>query len=179
MFRKTLKGIRVAELAITGFLFCAALAVLTVNVFLRRIPQIPALNWAEEFQRYCSIWITFIGMSLCAEDDLHVGVDIVYQMSPTPARKVLKIICMLAACVFCAIFTYSSVKYVMMALNYGTKSPVMQVPMWIIYPSLPIGSALSTLQYALKFVYYVRIKHTDLAEKPAEDASDINLLNLN
>ena len=44
MFRKTLKGIRVAELAITGFLFCAALAVLTVNVFLRRIPQIPALN---------------------------------------------------------------------------------------------------------------------------------------
>ncbi len=56
MFRKPLKGIRAAELAITFFLFCAALAVLTANVFLRRIPQIPALNWAEEFQRCCSIY---------------------------------------------------------------------------------------------------------------------------
>lgn len=179
MFRKVLKGIRTAEIVLAGALFCAALVVLTINVFFRRIPQFPALDWAEEFMRYCSVWITFVGMSLCAEDDLHVGVDIVYQMSPTLLKKVLKIICMLAACAFCAVFTYASGKYVMMALGFGTTSPVMRVPMWIIYMAMPVGAALSTIQYFLKVVFYVRVKHKSLEEKPVEDAAEIDLLKLN
>ena len=128
--------------------------------------------------RYCSIWITFIGMSLCAEDDLHVGVDIVYQMSPTPAKKILKILCMIAACVFCAFFTVSSMKYVMMAFANGTRSPVMRIPLWTIYTALPIGAALSTLQYLLKTVFYIRVDHKTLEEKDAEDAADVDMLKM-
>ena len=90
MLKKTIKGLRNAELIIAGGLFAAALVVLTLNVIFRRVPALPALDWAEEFMRYCSIWITFLGMAVCAEDDLHVGVDIIYQMSPTKRRKILK-----------------------------------------------------------------------------------------
>lgn len=177
--QKLLRALRKAELLLTGALFVTALCVLTVNVFFRRIPQFPALDWAEEYMRYCSIWITFIGMAVCAEDDLHVGVDIVYQMSATPVKKVLKIICMLAACIFCAMFTVASAKYVMMAMGNMQRSAVMRVPLWIVYLALPIGSALSTFQYLLKSIYFVLIDHRQLADNDKEDADDINLLDLN
>ena len=178
MLKKVIKGLRNAELIICGCLFVAALIVLSLNVIFRRVPALPALDWAEEFMRYCSVWITFLGMAVCAEDDLHVGVDIVYQLSKTRARKILKIICMIGACVFCALFTYACVKYVLMAYTNTQKSPVMLVPLWTIYMVLPIGSAISTIQYALKSVYYIRIKHEELADVK-QDPAEINLLDLN
>ena len=177
--KSILKGLRCAEIGIAAFLFSAALVVLTLNVIFRRIPWLPTIDWAEEFMRYCSIWITFLGMALCAERDLHVGVDIVYQLSATKVRKVLKIICMLAAVVFCAIFTYACFSYVMMAMKNMQRSPVMQVPLWIVYSALPIGAALTTLQYALKLVESIKVRHEDLADKSSEEAaSEINLLDL-
>ena len=177
MLKKVIKGLRNAELIIAGCLFGAALIVLTLNVIFRRVPALPALDWAEEFMRYCSIWITFLGMAVCAEDDLHVGVDIVYQLSKTRTRKILKIICMALACVFCAFFTYACTKYVLMAYRNMQKSPVMLVPLWTIYTVLPIGAAISTIQYALKTVFYIRVKHEDLADVK-EDPADIDLLEL-
>ena len=177
MLKKAIKGLRNAELIIAGTLFGAALIVLTLNVIFRRVPALPALDWAEDFMRYCSIWITFLGMAVCAEDDLHVGVDIVYQMSNTKLRKILKIICMICACIFCALFTYACGKYVMMAYKNMQKSPVMLVPLWTIYTVLPLGAAISTIQYALKTVYYIRVDHKDLADVK-EDPAEIDLLDL-
>ena len=179
MLKKVMKGIRKAELTIAGVLLGSALVVLTLNVIFRRVPALPALNWAEEYMRYCSIWITFLGMAVCAEDDSHVGVYIVYQMVPLKAKKILKALCMLAACIFCAFFFYACMKYVMMAFKNMQRSAVMQVPLWIIYIVLPLGAALSTLQYALKTVYYFRVNPADLAEAPVEDPAEINLLDLN
>ncbi|SFP49318.1 TRAP-type C4-dicarboxylate transport system, small permease component [Oscillibacter sp. PC13] len=178
MFKKILKGIRNAELIIAGVLFSTALVVLTLNVIFRRVSALPALDWAEEYMRYCSIWITFLGMSLCAEDDSHVGVDIFYQLSRTKARKVLKILCMMAACIFCALYSVACTNYVLMALKNMQRSAVMQVPLWIVYLSLPIGAILSTLQYALRLMFYIRVDHKELADK-VENAADINLLDLN
>ena len=177
MLKKAIKGLRNVELIIAGCLFGAALIVLTLNVIFRRVPALPALDWAEEFMRYCSIWITFLGMAVCAEDDLHVGVDIVYQLSKTRTRKILKIICMALACVFCAFFTYACMKYVLMAYRNMQKSPVMLVPLWTIYTVLPIGAAISTIQYALKTVFYIRVNHEELADVK-EDPADIDLLEL-
>jgi len=67
---------------------------------------------------------------------------------------------------------------VLMAYKNMQKSPVMQVPLWTIYMVLPIGAAISTVQYALKTVYYVRVNHEELADK-AEDPAEIDLLDLN
>ena len=179
MFDKIFKAIRKAELGVTGAIFVSALVVLTLNVIFRRISWMPTLDWAEEYMRYCSIWVTFIGMAICAEDDLHIGVDVVYQLSPTKAKKVLKILCMFCAFVFCAAFTYASVNYALMAASNMQRSAVMRVPLSIIYLALPIGSGLSTLQYAMRLVPFIRVDHTSLEEKPIEDASEINMLELN
>ena len=67
----------------------------------------------------------------------------------------------------------------LMAFKNMQRSAVMQVPLWIIYIVLPLGAALSTLQYALKTVYYFRVNPADLAEAPVEDPAEINLLDLN
>ncbi len=177
MLKKVIKGLRNAELFVSGLLFGAALIVLTLNVIFRRVPALPALDWAEEFMRYCGIWITFLGMAVCAEDDLHVGVDIVYQLSPVKVRKVLKLLCMIAACAFCALFTVACFNYMAMAFRNHQVSPVMQVPLWTIYSVLPIGAAISTIQYALKVVYYAKVAPAELADK-VEDPAEINLLDL-
>ena len=45
---------------------------------------------------------------------------------------------MLAACIFCAMFTVASAKYVMMAMGNMQRSAVMRVPLWIVYLALPV-----------------------------------------
>ena len=59
------------------------------------------------------------------------------------------------------------------------RSAVMRVPLWIVYLALPIGAGLSTIQYAMRLVHFIRVDHTELEEKPIEDASELNMLELN
>ena len=94
---------------------------------------------------------------------------------PTPIF--IAVICMILACVFCALFTYACGKYVMMAYKNMQKSAVMKAPLWMIYSVLPLGAAISTIQYALKAIFYIRVDHKDLADVK-EDPAEINLLDL-
>lgn len=170
--------LRKAEIAISAVVFMSALGVLTVNIILRALFS-TALSWAEEYMRYTIVWVTFIGSALCAEDNLHVGIDIFVQMSPPWMRKFLHCFAMLCATFFCGYMTIFSARNTMMLFSTMQRSPIMQIPMGIIYISMPIGIFFTALQFGRKFVQCVMKKIPDYADKPKPmDAEDIDLLKL-
>jgi C4-dicarboxylate transporter DctQ subunit len=169
--------IRKIELFLTGIVFVSALAVLSVNIILRQFFS-SGLEWAEEYMRYAVIWVTFIGCAICAEDDLHVGIDIIFQISPPKVKKILKIICMSLSTVFCVMFVQFSIRNTALLYNTMQRSPVMLLPMWIIYVSMPLGSMLSALQYGMKTIFSVLKKTEGYADKPQGDGK-IDILELN
>ena len=169
---------RKAEIAISAVVFMSALVVLTANIILRALFN-SAISWAEEYMRYTIIWVTFIGSALCAEDNLHVGIDIFVQLSPPWMRKLLHCLAMSCATFFCGYMTIFSTRNTMMLFSTMQRSPIMQVPMGIIYASMPIGILFTALQFGRKFVRYAVKKVSDYADPPkAMDADDIDLLKL-
>jgi C4-dicarboxylate transporter DctQ subunit len=168
-------------LFIGSIVFMSSLAVLTVNVILRQFFS-SSLTFAEEYMRYAIIWVTFLGCALCAEEDLHVGIDIFVQMSPPAARKLLKSLAMACATFFSAYMVHFSWRSTMLLLRTGQKSPIMLLPMGFIYLSMPVGMVLTTLQFGRKLVKYLRMPAKDFADKNKDDsggADDIDLLTLN
>lgn len=171
------KYIRKAELLVCSVVFMSSLVVLFANVFTRSF-GLGAITWGEEFMRYAIIWVTFFGCALCAEDDLHVGIDIFIQMSPLWLRKVLKIFGMACATFFCAYMVEFSFRNTMLLMTTGQKTPIMLLPMWIVYISMPIGMFFTTLRFGRKLINYIRMKPIEFADKKSS-ADDIDMLTLN
>ncbi len=166
------------ELALSSTIFMSALVVLTINIFLRYFFN-TALTWAEEYMRYTIIWVTFIGCSLCVEDDLHVGIDVFVQMAPAWLRKALICFGMACATFFCGYMTIFSARNTAMLFRTMQMSPVMQIPMAVIYISMPLGILATALRFGRRFIQSVRKTMADYADKPALlEADEIDILKL-
>ena len=177
MIQRIFRYLRNFELAVACTVFGAALIVLFINVILRQFLN-SALPWAEEFMRYAIIWVTFFACSLCAEDNLHVGIDVFIQMAKPPLRKAMRIFGMLCAAAFSAFMIEFSLRNTALLFETAQKSPVMLLPMWIVYVCMPLGALLTTLRFLKKAIEYIRMKPAEFADKE-ESAEDIDLLTLN
>ncbi len=177
MIHKVFRSLRHFEMAVACTVFVSALVVLFINVILRQLLN-SALPWAEEFMRYAIIWVTFFACSLCAEDNLHVGIDVFVQMAKPSLRKVMRVFGMLCAAAFSAFMVEFSLRNTMLLLETAQKSPVMLLPMWIVYVSMPLGALFTTLRFLKKAVEYTRMQPADFADKQ-EAVEEIDLLKLN
>jgi C4-dicarboxylate transporter DctQ subunit len=174
--KKIISTVRKIEMFLAGVVFISSLVVLSLNIGLRQINH--SFEWAEEYMRYAIIWVTFIGCAICAEDDAHVGIDIVFQLSPPRVRKILKSISMACATLFCVFFLNFSARNTMLLRETMQRSPVMLLPMWYIYLSMPIGALFSAFQYGLKTYTCLRSKEDYFITKAKKD-EDIDILDLN
>ncbi len=177
MIQRIFRALRHFEMAVACTVFVMALVVLFINVILRQFLN-SALPWAEEFMRYAIIWVTFFACSLCAEDNLHVGIDVFVQMAKPPLRKGMRVFGMLCAAAFSAFMVEFSFRNTLLLLETAQKSPVMLLPMWIVYVSMPLGALFTTLRFLKKAVEYMRMKPEDFADKQ-EAVEEIDLLKLN
>ena len=133
---------------ITGSLFISSLLVLAWNIFMRKVFH-NASTWAEEAIRYAIIWVTFIGSSQCAKAGSHVGIDIVVEMLPANWRKYVNALSSFLAAAFCLFCAYYGVALTQMVLVNNRVSSAMQMPMWILYISIPLGFGLTAIRFVL------------------------------
>ena len=157
---------------LTGFLLLGCTIVLFVNVVLRYFFH-SATQWAEEVIRYAIVWVTFVGSSICARKGSHVGIDLFAQAMPPFGRKLVLSMGQFVAGVFMALSTYLGWQIFMMVVKTGQKSAAMLMPMSIVYFSMPLGFALTTVQ---SFAAAVRIWRSDPAQP--QSSGDIDLSRL-
>jgi len=149
------------EEILNGSLLLAATLLLFVNIVLRYFFH-ASTTWAEEAIRYSMIWVTFFGGSLCAKNKMHVGIDIFAQMAPPALKKFMLVTAQLTAALFTALLSIYSFGLVKLIIETSQKSPALNMPMWIVYISMPLGGALMTIRFIVAAYKEYKVKPNDV-----------------
>ena len=112
------------------------------------------ISWAQELCIYLFIWMAKFGAAYGVRTGIHVGVDVVVNHVSENKRRFMVVFGLLAGAFFTATVALLGGKFVYQIYITGQVSPDLEMPMWIVYLAVPLGSSLMCyrfLQVAWKF----------------------------
>jgi TRAP-type C4-dicarboxylate transport system permease small subunit len=109
-----------------------------------------SVDWAAETATFAQIWMILLAAGLAMEKNLHVCVDVLTGILPASVLRILTIV----VGVSCIWFLWQAIVGSLALIDVGQiqTSPVLRVPMWIPYLSLPIGLSYFGLELILSLV---------------------------
>ncbi|MFZ1680893.1 MAG: TRAP transporter small permease [Rhizobiaceae bacterium] len=134
------------------------------------------LTWAQELTIYLFIWMAKFGAAYGVRTGIHVGVDVVIERLTPARRKPFILFGLFSGALFTAIVGSLGAAFVWEIAHTEQVSPDMEVPMWIVYFAVPLGSYLMCfrfLQVAWSFNRTGELPHHDhghvegIEEQPA------------
>src|SRR4029078_6735853 len=141
---------RLEELLIT-FLIAAATLIIFVAVAHRYLVGIPLLypllfpinlSWAQELCIIMFVWMAKFGAAYGVRTGIHVGVDVVVNKLNPPWRKATVLFGLLCGALFTAVVGTMGAKFVYGLMHTDQVTPDLEMPSWIIYLCVPLGSYL-------------------------------------
>jgi len=137
------------------------------------------LTWAQEACIYLFVWMAKFGAAYGVRKGIHVGVDIVIEMLDGPTRRIVTMIAMSGGILFTAIIAWIGADFVYHVRLGGQTSPDLEMPMWIIYLAVPLGSALMCFRFVQALWLYATtgfIAHHDhgAVDGIEEEAQDLS-----
>lgn len=136
-----------------------------IQVFTRYVMS-DALAWTEEASRYLFIWLIFLSIGISFVEKKHISIDIIMDRIPIKAQKVLQqsiYILLMALSVF---FLVQGIELVDKMQSFNQKSATLQIPMWIVYASLPVGFLFAFLRLIQASVLLYRKDEIEKKEAP-------------
>ena len=140
---------RIEEIFLSISILIATLLVL-INVILRLMGL--GLTWSEELIRYLLIWVTFIGMSVCAKENTHMSIEFIPQLLKGAAYKVLMFIVYVIAIIFSVMLIWYSFKLVDFSAQSNQVSPGLGIPIAIVYFVIPFSGCLVLIRYIQQII---------------------------
>ena len=140
-------GTVISALEVSVLVICVGLlaVLLIANVIFRTFFE--SLYFAEELSMFLVLLITFMGVSYGVRKARHIRMGAFLDaMSPTVERIFLIFICSVSAIVM-GLMAWYSFQYLENAMSRGHTSPALRLPKWTFYIVVPIGFALSAIQY--------------------------------
>jgi len=128
---------------IVDFISVILFALLVADVFLQvmgRMFKMTNITWTEELSRFLFVWLICIGAFSMIRRGMNIRFDLIEDALPTPIWKVTFTIGNICSLLFLSVVVIYGSQLSMM--NMTQLSPVIQVPMGIIYAALPIGAIL-------------------------------------
>ncbi len=122
------------------------------------------MTWAQEACIYLFVWMAKFGAAYGVRTGIHVGVDILAERLEGAARRTITTIAMSGGVVFTAIITWIGTDFVWHVRLGGQVSPDLEMPMWIIYLAVPLGSALMCFRFLQALHLYLttgQVAHHD------------------
>lgn len=107
------------------------------------------LFFSGEVNRILIVLITFAGIGYAARHGRHIRMSAIYDMLPVMGRKILMIIIAFFTAATMFFLCYFSVGYIDTLFDRGRILPALSIPIWIIYIWVPIGFAVTGIQYLL------------------------------
>jgi C4-dicarboxylate transporter, DctQ subunit len=170
-----------------AFLMGAATLVIFAAVLHRFLSGIPwvqdftirlDVSWAQELCIYMFVWMAKFGAAYGVRHGTHVGVDVVVRQLPKDKAKYLILFGLFAGALFTVIVGTLGARFVwengfhyalfhQLGLDTGDvpegpTSPDLEIPTWIAYSCVPLGSYLMCfrfLQVAWRFVKTGEVPH--------------------
>jgi TRAP-type C4-dicarboxylate transport system permease small subunit len=142
--------------AITLFMFS--------NVVLRYGFNAP-IAWGDELTQFAFIWLVFLGAVAAMKTDSHYSLTLLIDNAPRPIAALLCVIGDLAVIAICAAFAWHGFKLIQL-FSFQT-SPSLELPISVVYASLPLSSVLMIIVRAVKLVEHVRVRL--LGRRPVQE----------
>ena len=174
------------------WLIAALMAAATVVVFVAVLHRyasglaIPGLqdwlltintSWAQELTIYMFVWMAKFGAAYGVRTGIHVGVDVLVNRLDERRRRGFILFGLLAGALFTGTIAALGADFVYELSDTSSTSEVLELPIWIVYLAIPVGSALMCfrfLQVAWNFARGGELPVHDHAhvEGLAEDAAE-------
>lgn len=121
--------------------------ILFINVLLRYIFK-SGIVWAEEYSRYAIIWIVCSGCGAAVRKDMHMRITAILDISKNKKFNfILNTIVIIIGIIFGVFLVFYGSKLVASMISNNQLSPAMEIPLWWIYISIPIGGFLMVVRY--------------------------------
>lgn len=122
------------------------------------------LTWAQELCIYMFVWMAKFGAAYGVRTGIHVGVDVLLFMTESPSRGRIIVFGLLAGALFTGIVGTLGADFVWHMAHTEQTSADLEMPMWIVYLAVPLGSYLMCfrfLQVAYAFARTGALPHHD------------------
>jgi C4-dicarboxylate transporter, DctQ subunit len=105
------------------------------------------LTWSQELCIYMFIWMAKFGAAYGVRTGIHVGVDVLIKRLNDRWRKGVILFGLLGGALFTAIVGTMGAKFVFELMQTDQVSPDMEIPSWIVYACIPLGSYLMCFRF--------------------------------
>lgn len=161
--KKILKMLDNMEENILSLLLPIMCIVIFVATFCR-YTKIVTISWAEEFARYCMVWIIFLGISVAAKKGEHFFVSALVFALPKKIQNIVAILKIVLLMGFNGFVGFYCIKIIENQMMMEQVTPSLKWPMWIIYMAIPIGLSLMAIRYMIHTIGEIRA-YTKIAGK--------------
>ena len=173
MLRVILRTLDRLEEGLIATLIAAATLIIFVAVVHRYATGVPFLypyarvihlSWAQELCIYMFVWMAKFGAAYGVRTGIHVGVDVLVNVLPPPLRKKVVLFGLMGGALFTFVIGTMGTKFVLGLYGTDQTSPDLELPSWIVYLAIPLGSYLMCfrfLQVAWTFMRTSELPHHD------------------
>lgn len=141
-----------------GHLVVLGLAVMVATTLtatlIRHVPGAPTLFWAEEVARYLNIWVVFLTSGIAIQRGAHFGVDVFTEALPERGRRSVRLLALGLMALFELVLVVAG--YQLARANMAQLSSALEMPMGLVFASIPVGGALMLIATAGAMVRTVR-----------------------
>ena len=133
------------------------------------------LTWAQELCIYMFVWMAKFGAAYGVRTGIHVGVDVLVNQLRGPWKSGIILFGLLAGAFFTFVVGSMGAKFVYGLMQTNQVSPDLEVPKWIVYLAVPLGSYLMCfrfLQVAWGFWKTGEVPHHDHTVVEGVDLKD-------
>ena len=123
--------------------YASGLPIPVVQDFLLRINT----SWALELTIYLFVWMAKFGAAYGVRTGIHVGVDVLINRLNTPLKKKFILFGLLAGASFTGIIAALGADFVFERSGTSSTSEVLELPIWIVYLAIPLGSSLMCFRF--------------------------------
>jgi C4-dicarboxylate transporter, DctQ subunit len=130
------------------------------------------LSWAQELCIYMFVWVAKFGAAYGVRTGIHVGVDVVVNQVKPPWKNAIVLFGLLCGAFFTAVIGTMGAKFVISLMYTDQVSPDLEIPSWLVYLCIPLGSYLMCfrfLQVAFNYWRTGELPHHDVAHVEGVD----------
>src|SRR3954464_284394 len=105
------------------------------------------LSWAQELCIYMFVWMAKFGAAYGVRTGIHVGVDVLVKKLDEPLRRKVILFGLFCGALFTGIVAGMGAKFVIGLMGTDQTSPDLELPSWLVYLAIPLGSSLMCFRF--------------------------------
>lgn len=136
-------------------IICVVIMVIMVVVIflatLGRYSGLFAIPWSEECARYCMVVLVYLGLMIASRNGGHFVVEVMPMIfSKKPAiLNAINIVVALCVDAFGVFMAYQGYRVAAKLLSQGKQSPMMNLPLGVVYMVIPVGVVLMAIFFTI------------------------------